>query len=53
MMLHRHFEEEKNKNITTTADFLENEEFVSNVFPPDENSMEKPKRRGRPRKNDD
>jgi hypothetical protein len=53
MMLHRHFEEEKNKNITTTADFAKNEEFVSNVFPPDNDVTEAPKRRGRPKKIDD
>lgn len=53
MMLHRHFEEEKKKNLTTTADLTKNEEFVSDVFPPDEDVVETPKRRGRPRKNND
>lgn len=53
MMLHRHFEEEKKKNLTTTADLTESDEFVSNVFPPDADAEEAPKRRGRPRKNND
>ena len=50
MMLHRHFETEESKNMTTLADLNgeeETEEFVSEVFPPDE---DKPKR-GRPKKN--
>lgn len=50
MMLHRHFEAEKNKNITKLEDVTPKEEFVSEVFPPDE-PAEAPKRRGRPRKN--
>ena len=49
MMLHRHFEAERDKNITTLADVTPKEEFVSEVFPPDE--KEAPKRRGRPKKN--
>ena len=51
MMLHRHFEAEKNKNVTKLKDVTptaEEEEFVSEVFPPDE----APKRRGRPKKTD-
>ncbi len=51
MMLHRHFEAGKEqKNITKLADVTPHkEEFVSEVFPPDE---EAPKRRGRPKKQD-
>ena len=54
MMLHRHFEQEKNKNITTLADVTpgaKKEEFVSEIFSPEE-PVEAPKRRGRPRKVD-
>lgn len=53
MMLHRHFEEQKNKNITTLADMnpkAEKDEYVSEVFPPDEEPVEAPKKRGRPKK---
>lgn len=53
MMLHRHFEAEKEKNITTLADVTphEKEEYVSEIFPPDEETpVEAPKRRGRPAK---
>ena len=52
MMLHRHFEQGHNENMTTLKDVTphEDEEFVSEVFPPDE---EAPKRRGRPRKTED
>ena len=49
MMLHRHFEAEKEKNITTLEDVTPKERFVSEVFPPDE-PIEAPKRRGRPKK---
>lgn len=49
MMLHRHFEAEKNKNITTLKDVTPKEEFVSEVFPPQEEEQEKPKR-GRKKK---
>lgn len=51
MMLHRHFENEKQENMTTLADLIPVEkegEFVSEVFPPEE---VQPKRRGRPKKN--
>ena len=53
MMLHRHFESEKvNENITRQSDLnqreQENDEFVSEIFPPDK-PVKKPKR-GRPRK---
>ena len=52
MMLHRHFSNEENKNITTTADLVrenkKEEEFVSEIFRPDEEQQ--PKRRGRPKK---
>ena len=49
MMLHRHFENEKNKNITKAKDVTP-EEFVSDVFPPEE-PVEAPKKRvGRPKK---
>lgn len=53
MMLHRHFENEKNQATTTLADMNTQQEFVSDVFPPDEPPVEAPKRRGRPRKNND
>lgn len=45
MMLHRHFEAEKEKNVTKLADVSgeEKEEFISEIFPPDE----APKKRGR------
>ena len=49
MMLHRHFEKEKNPNMTTLADVtskVEKEAFVSDVFPPIE-PVEAPKKRGR------
>lgn len=52
MMLHRHFENEKSNNMTTLKDVTpanEGEDFVSEVFPPDE---EKPKR-GRKKKNEE
>lgn len=54
MMLHRHFETEKSKNMTTLADVTPGakEEFVSEVFPPDEEPVEAPKRRTRTKKND-
>ena len=45
MMLHRHFENEKNKNVTTLADVApkpKTDEFVSEIFPPED----APKRRG-------
>lgn len=52
MMLHRHFEAEKNKNMTTLADLSgSGKEFVSEVFPPEE-PVEAPKRRGRQKKAD-
>lgn len=49
MMLHRHFEAEKEKNITKLADLTPKEEYVSEVFPPEE-PAEAPKKRGRPKK---
>ena len=54
MMLHRHFEAEKNKNenVTTLADVTaksKEDEFVSEIFPPED----APKRRGRPKKTDE
>lgn len=46
MMLHRHFEAEKNKNVTTLEDVTpkpaKKDEFVSEIFPPED----APKRRG-------
>lgn len=53
MMLHRHFEAENAKNVTKLADVTptEKEEFVSEVFPPDEEHTEQPKR-GRRKKTD-
>jgi len=53
MMLHRHFEAEKEKNITTLADVTPKEEFVSEIFPPDEKPVEAPKKRGRPKKTEE
>lgn len=53
MMLHRHFENEKSKNMTTLKDVSltkEGEDFVPEVFPPDEE--EKPKR-GRKKKTEE
>lgn len=52
MMLHRHFETEKEKNITKLEDVAPKEEFVSEVFPPDD-PVEAPKRRGRPKKTEE
>lgn len=51
MMLHRHFEKERSKNITTLADVTPTpkEEYVSEIFPP-EGQEEAPKRRGRPKR---
>lgn len=51
MMLHRHFEADKEKNVTKLADVSPdgNEDFVSEVFPPDEEQTETPKR-GRKKK---
>ena len=51
MMLHRHFEQEKDKNITTLEDVAPKakKEHVSEIFPPDD-PVEAPKRRGRPKK---
>lgn len=51
MMLHRHFEEQKRKeNMTTLADVAPSkEEFVSEVFPPEE-PKEAPKRRTKAKK---
>ena len=45
MMLHRHFEQEPAKNMTTLADVTptEKKEFVSEIFPPEKE--EAPKRR--------
>ena len=45
MMLHRHFEDnEQKENVTTLADVTPHTEFVSAVFPPDEETAEAPKR---------
>ena len=48
MMLHRHFENEsKKENMTKLSDVSrseEGEDFVSEIFPPDEDA-ERPKRR--------
>lgn len=52
MMLHRHFEADKaDKNMTRLADLnkTQSEEFVSEVFPPDPEPTEPPKR-GRKKK---
>lgn len=48
MMLHRHFEEQKTENMTKLKDVSVSEEepFVSEVFPPDEQAP----KRGRKRK---
>ncbi len=52
MMLHRHFETEKEKNITKLENVTPQVEYVSDVFPPEEVPNEAPKRRGRPKKTD-
>ena len=51
MMLHRHFEAEKSKNMTKLSDVTPTakKEFVSEIFPPEE-PVETSKKRGRPRK---
>lgn len=51
MMLHRHFEAEKSKNMTKLSDVTPTakKEFVSEIFPPEE-PVEAPKRRGRQKK---
>lgn len=49
MMLHRHFEKERNDNMTTLADVtpkVDREAFESDVFPPIE-PVNEPKKRGR------
>ena len=50
MMLHRHFEKERNPNMTTLADVTpameKKTDFVSEVFPPIE-PVDAPKKRGR------
>lgn len=50
MMLHRHFENEsKKENMTKLSDVSrpeEGEDFVSEIFPPDEDA-ERPKRKRR------
>lgn len=53
MMLHRHFETEKEKNITKLEDVTPKEEFVSEVFPPEEVPVEAPKKRSRAKKTAD
>lgn len=56
MMLHRHFETERNREgMTTLADLNKSEsrdEFVSEVFPPEEEKTEQTKR-GRKKKNEE
>lgn len=47
MMLHRHFDGERNENMTTLADVTPHTEFVSAVFPPDKETVEAPKKRSR------
>ncbi|MBO5967268.1 MAG: hypothetical protein J6S14_02085 [Clostridia bacterium] len=53
MMLHRHFEEQRNENITTLADVTPKEKSVSEELPHEEEPVEAPKRRGRPKKTED
>lgn len=62
MMLHRHFEDDKKRqeNMTKLKDVTP-KEFVSDVFPPEEEEVsppeeeveEAPKRRGRPKKSEE
>lgn len=57
MMLHRHFEEQRNiNNAKKDGGKAAPEKFVSAIFPPIEDETEKPveqtKRRGRSKKND-
>ena len=48
MMLHRHFEKEKEKEgMTTLDDITPKPEFESEVFPPDKVAEEAPRKRGR------
>ena len=55
MMLHRHFEEDKKRkeHLTTKKDVTPNLGFVSDVFPPEEETEEAPKRRGRTKKTEE
>lgn len=50
MMLHRHFEGEAEKNLSTSEDLNrkaneEKEEFVSEIFPPEPSAQPKRKRK--------
>ena len=53
MMLHRHFEQERDRKDLTTSKALRGEEkkqeYVSEIFPPDP-EVKEPKRTGRKRK---
>lgn len=54
MMLHRHFEEEKSKNITTLDDVTPKSEFVSEIFTNDgETEQAEQSKRGRRKKSED
>ena len=51
MMLHRHFEQENQREGMTTLDDLTSKpKFGSEVFPPEEVANEAPKKRGRAKK---
>jgi len=54
MMLHRHFEDEKKRqeNMTKAKDVTA-KAFVSEVFPPEEEAEDAPKRRGRQKKSEE
>ena len=53
MMLHRHYETEPNENMTKLADVTPTarEEFVSDIFPPEE-PVKAPKKRTRSKKDE-
>lgn len=55
MMLHRHFEAEKNDNITTLKDVTPGakDEYVSDIFPPDEKKENDPPKRTRRKKSEE
>lgn len=55
MMLHRHFEDDKKRreNLTTKKDVTPEAKFVSEVFPPNEETEEAPKRRVRQKKSEE
>lgn len=54
MMLHRHFEKENQRDgMTTLSDVTPKDNYVSEVFPPEEVAAEEPKKRTRAKKAED